>query len=355
MHVQLSRRFPRSVGHRRWVALLALVSAGAAGAASAAPQANLALNGDFESITGSGCQYNLSNSTYGSVVSSSTAFGTAQEIDVMSGACYGAIAVSGATKLGLHSAIGGTRDEISLDLSTPLVPGGLYTLSYWVLAETSFDPNLGSLEVGVSNSPTDFGTLVHTGATQPGGVWTQHTHPFVAPFAATYLTLSSGPVVQSWVHVDDVRVETACSANSYCTSGTSAFGCVGTMSSTGVPSVAAPSGFTIRCDGLDGQRSSILFYGVNGAVSQPWAAGSSSYLCVRAPVQRTSIQNTGGTFGACDGSSALDFLAWLAANPAALGQPIHVGQEFHVQCWYRDPPAPKSTSLSDGLHVVMCP
>jgi hypothetical protein len=158
--------------------------------------------------------------------------------------------------------------------------------------------------------------------------------------------------------LDDIEIVSGtCAGNptSYCTAGTSTNGCVPAMSASGLPSAAAASGFTLTCTGLEGQKSGIVFYGISGGQAQPWATGSSSLLCVKAPTQRTVTQSSGGTIGACDGQIGIDFLAFMAANPGALGQPLAAGQAFNAQTWYRDPPAVKTTNLSDGMSFTMCP
>jgi Tol biopolymer transport system component len=142
---------------------------------------------------------------------------------------------------------------------------------------------------------------------------------------------------------------------SYCTAGTTSLGCVAAISGTGTPSVSATSGFSISVANLDGQRSGLVFYGVSGSVEYPWAPGSSSFLCVKSPTQRLPLQSTGGTVGSCNGSLAVDFLAFLAANPGSLGQPFSSGDIVYAQAWFRDPPSPKSTSLSAGLVFTLLP
>jgi Tol biopolymer transport system component len=141
----------------------------------------------------------------------------------------------------------------------------------------------------------------------------------------------------------------------YCTAGTTSLGCVAAISASGLPSASATSGFTLNVANLDGQRSGLVFYGVTGAVEFPWAPGSSSFLCVKSPTQRLPLQSTGGTVGSCDGSLAVDFLAFLAANPGSLGQPFSSGDAVYAQAWFRDPPSPKSTSLSAGLVFTLQP
>jgi hypothetical protein len=144
-------------------------------------------------------------------------------------------------------------------------------------------------------------------------------------------------------------------ATAYCTPGTTTAGCTPALSGSGTPSASAVSGFTIACNGVEGQKQGIVFYGVGGQLAQPWALGSTSFLCVKSPVQRTIVQSSGGTIGACDGTLSIDWNAFIAANPGALGTPFTAGDAVDAQAWFRDPPAPKTTNLSDGLHFVLCP
>jgi hypothetical protein len=142
---------------------------------------------------------------------------------------------------------------------------------------------------------------------------------------------------------------------SYCTSSTTTHGCVPVMGANGVPSASGVAGFTVSCAGVEGQKSGLFFYGVSGAVAVPWATGSTSVLCVKTPTQRTGAQSSGGTLNACNGALGMDLLAWWTANPTALGAGAGAGQWFHVQAWFRDPAAPKTTNLSDGLRFQLCP
>jgi hypothetical protein len=142
---------------------------------------------------------------------------------------------------------------------------------------------------------------------------------------------------------------------SYCTAGTSSQGCTPQLAHTGTPSASASSGFVISALPIDAQRSATFFYGVNGRQALPWATGSTSFFCVRAPIQRTPTQNTGGTVGNCNGFASLDWNAFAAANPSAVGQPYVFGAMVNAQCWFRDPPAAKSTNLSDALEFFLQP
>jgi hypothetical protein len=145
------------------------------------------------------------------------------------------------------------------------------------------------------------------------------------------------------------------SVTPYCTAGLSTHFCTPAMSASGNPSAAASSGFVLRCDGLEGQRSSLIFYGTGGRAALAWGIGGSSWLCVKAPTQRTPVASSGGTASGCDGSISIDWLAFLAANPGALGNPLQAGTVVDAQTWYRDPPAVKATGLSNGIEFTVCP
>ena len=86
-----------------------------------------------------------------------------------------------------------------------------------------------------------------------------------------------------------------------------------------------------------------------------WATGSTSFLCVKAPTQRLTTLGSGGTNNACNGAFSIDWLAWMATHPTAVGQPLTSGQKFQGQCWFRDPSASATTNLSQGLEWTLCP
>jgi hypothetical protein len=152
-------------------------------------------------------------------------------------------------------------------------------------------------------------------------------------------------------------VSSGCTGNvvNYCTAGFTAHGCQALISGSGTPSASATSGFTINVANVEGQRQGLIFYGLSGRSATSWAVGSTSFMCVKTPTQRTPVQFSNGTNNACDGSFTIDFSAYLAANPGALGNPMSAGQVIDSQCWFRDPASPKTTSLSGGLEFTLCP
>jgi hypothetical protein len=128
------------------------------------------------------------------------------------------------------------------------------------------------------------------------------------------------------------------------------------MGATGTASASASSGFVLRAESVEGQRQGLLFYGISGRQHSPWSnSGTSGYLCVRQPTQRTAPQNSGGTTLACDGVLQVDWNTYRATHPASLGQPFSAGAVVEAQGWFRDPGPVKSTALSNALEFVVQP
>jgi hypothetical protein len=152
----------------------------------------------------------------------------------------------------------------------------------------------------------------------------------------------------------DVPSGQTCSVSVYCTTSTTTNGCNPHITGAGIPSATAASGFTIDVNGMEGGKSGVIFYGF-GQTAIAWNVGSTSTKCVTNPVQRTGIQDSGGTVGGCDGSYSLDWNDYMQANLGALGHPLSAGQAFFAQAWFRDPPSSGGTNLTDGLAFTLCP
>jgi hypothetical protein len=154
------------------------------------------------------------------------------------------------------------------------------------------------------------------------------------------------------VHVFDLESPQA--PVSYCTAGTSSNGCSATLHGVGTASATNVDGFDLVAIGLDGQRSAAIFYGVSGPVAIA-VPGTTSWRCVKAPVQRLGIVNSGGAVGACNGSVRVDWNAFRAANPGALGAPFAAGQTIWAQAWNRDALSPTGLPATQGLSFSLCP
>jgi hypothetical protein len=153
-----------------------------------------------------------------------------------------------------------------------------------------------------------------------------------------------------------VNISSPAGPSTFCTAGTSTNGCVASIDADNNPNVAHTVPCSIHVAGVEGQKSGIVFYAL-APLPQPWCSsgGGSSFLCVKAPTQRTIAANSGGTAGQCDGTFGLDWNSFQIANPSALGNPWSAGTKVYVQGWYRDPPACKTTSMTNAVELTYLP
>ena len=223
---------------------------------------------------------------------------------------------------------------VALTRGPSVVKGGLT-----LLPVTGLDPRPANEALtSVAGAPNDgfFTTAMYRGAFAPSatGTWLSDWTASTA-FGFTPNSSANG-------------------ATNYCTAGTTTNGCQPPISATGFPSASNGSGFTLTVSTLEGQKQGLIFYGVTGTSAAPWGTGT-SFLCVKSPTQRTPAQNSGGTAGACDGTLSIDWNAYIASHPTALGNPFLGGEVVYAQGWFRDPPASKTTNLSNALSFTVTP
>jgi hypothetical protein len=185
--------------------------------ATSAPAQNLVSNGNFERTKATGCQFNLSNPLFSELMPGCTGFGTTLgdgEIDIMQGgACgYGLPAASGSVKVGIAADNDGNgSDAFSFRLKSQLVAGLPYRLRFKANAYvSSFSPDLGAVEVGLSSSPTEFGVKVGELVPSPLA-WSSFDGVIVPATSVRFLTVRYQETKDGWNHVDDFVLEAASS------------------------------------------------------------------------------------------------------------------------------------------------
>ncbi|MCY3002886.1 MAG: hypothetical protein NTV21_13880 [Planctomycetota bacterium] len=204
---------------------------------------------------------------------------------------------------------------------------------------------LNSTSFNSDSDPTGTSNLLEIQSnTQPG--WTPGPNNVRYTTSGTVTGLSPAVGIQGLLDPCGVAV-------TYCTAGTTTSGCNASIAAVGSPSASGATTFSVLISNVEGAKQGLIFYGQGRSVS-PWGTGS-SFLCVKSPTQRTPVTNSGGTAGQCNGSLSVDMNAFWAANPTALATPLAAGTVLDFQGWFRDPPSPKSTHLSNALEIVVCP
>jgi hypothetical protein len=164
---------------------------------------------------------------------------------------------------------------------------------------------------------------------------------------------NSAPYAGSYHNSISVGLESG-TFTSYCTAGTTTNGCLAVIQGNGLPSASLTSGFTLDVVNMEGATQGLIFYGLSGRTALPWGT-SSSFVCVKAPTQRTPVQTASGTPGSCNGAMSVDWNAFISSNPGAVGVPFSAGELVQAQGWFRDSGSPKTTMLSNALEFVVQP
>lgn len=152
------------------------------------------LNGSFENTTSVGCDYNNSNSSFNSKMSNVYAFGSAQEVDIKRFDCFITDIPDGDIALGLSP-----NDAIAIELSTPLVTGTAYSLTF-VAYGNPINSNLNDLLIGLSTTSNSQGSALDT-VNVVFDAWTNFTIDFIAPIDGNYITIT-GTGQAGWTDVD---------------------------------------------------------------------------------------------------------------------------------------------------------
>ena len=134
--------------------------------------------------------------------------------------------------------------------------------------------------------------------------------------------------------------------DSYCTAGISASGCTVQLSSTGVASGTATSGFVVTAPFVEGQKDGQFLYGQNGKQALPWGNGT-SFQCVVPPIKR------GGLRAGQRHPRGLQRDDQPGPERATGARPVPSpttrrsrASQLQIQFWYRDPLSTSNQSRS---------
>ena len=155
------------------------------------------INGSFETTTSTGCDYNNSITEFNSVMSNVVMF-AGNETDIHEGGCLVTNLPDGAKVVGLAG-----QDAINLELTSPLITGVDYTLTFFKHAN-SFAGSFGDLEIGASTDANIMGAVIQTVVPGAANTWIEETFTFTAPNDATHISVrnvSSSP--SYWNQIDN--------------------------------------------------------------------------------------------------------------------------------------------------------
>jgi hypothetical protein len=190
-----------------------------------------------------------------------------------------------------------------------------------------------------------------------GGFWSGGTHVLGVTYARHEFVVSGGPLMviveglgnhDGSINAFQIVQTSGSGPTTYCTAKTTSSGCVPNLTSSGTPSGSAPSGFQVINPDAQPGVVGIFFYGQSGPNANPFQGG---FLCVMPPLIRTPLTASGGT-GPCTGVFVIDFNSYVFSG---VDPSLNSGDTVWMQNWFRDPPAPFSSGLSNGITFTIGP
>lgn len=265
----------------------------------------------------------------------------------------GAITVRASTGLGGAQPDGDSGHSNTHDAGVSLSADGRY-LSYWSAASNlvSSDTN-GRPDAFVYDRDQGTNQILSSGVSgqqadaYSGGTAISADGRFVAFESAATNLVSQDTNLKTDVFLSD---RLATDALGYCVSQVNSLGCTPQVTWSGTPRGDGSGSFVVTASSMRSNQSGMLIYTTAGSTFSPFSAG---YLCVSAPIRRTTIQNTGGTpVGAqnCSGHLVFDFNAFVAsgADPA-----LTVGRTVWAQFYSRDVGAQGNINLTGSVMFTL--
>jgi hypothetical protein len=209
------------------------------------------------------------------------------------------------------------------------------------------DPAASIWTPGVLTANKVYGFWLSSGSLLPPGAQSLQTTPGLDD-VDYFPGFETNNTITFKTHASNVQL-----VDRYCTAGTSASGCEALISSCGLASASAASGFFLIATRVEPSKDGIFFYGTNGRQANSWGNGT-SYQCVVPPAKRAGVLTGVGTAGLCNGFFVQDLAAHWTAKPH---HDPGAGATVQAQLWYRDPlnTSNQTTSLSDAIELPVGP
>ncbi|MBK8485178.1 MAG: T9SS type A sorting domain-containing protein [Saprospiraceae bacterium] len=180
------------------------------------------INGDFELHNLSKCELNQTDTDFNKKMPNVYAFGKTYiylkyqgEVDIQKKGCY-VSPYSGNWCIGLGSdyLTNKTSDAIALELTSALIQGNKYKLSFYILGNTTFSDSLGYLLVGESVTNSDFGKVIDS-ISPIAMTWKEINIEFIAQENSNFITIKNEVGINAWNQVDSFSISEITGTSEY--------------------------------------------------------------------------------------------------------------------------------------------
>lgn len=171
------------------------------------------INGDFEINTSTDCDYNNTDSLFNTKMSNVYAFGKAYipsaggyvgEVDIQTIDCF-VTPQNGNWCLGLSSDTASTSDAIAIELTSDLVVGQTYRISFYIYGNSNFENIVQNVQIGVSENDSTFGSEIYEA--QPVlDSWENFVINYAATNSYRFITVANVPGIRGWNQIDNFSI-----------------------------------------------------------------------------------------------------------------------------------------------------
>lgn len=151
------------------------------------------LNGNFENNSAGVCNFILSTASFNNTMANTVSFGSNSSIAIIDSFCIATNPQNGHWFINLKNYPLSMIGKLALELSSNLIAGNTYQITYFEKSEPNAFPN-DTILIGLSSIDTLFGFSIHKSLPDTLG-WSQKIFNFVAPITGKYITIqaNTGP------------------------------------------------------------------------------------------------------------------------------------------------------------------